>query len=215
MFKQNTFLEFIKNSDIASKIQDGVFNYCEHHHSFLCDCIRDYDVYHVVDVSDVDTHINAVWIDDNKESSLDFDIAVEVDAEAEGVYGKHHNHDYFNSHFWLIINCYCDLKSKLNDFGIKSIYEYDGKSKPKKPLSGDLVPIIKKENTYATEILEKYYSEALKPLMKVDVEELVKHMGLNFLETNVTADRLVFGQCFFNDSVEELYDTKEKHIRRQ
>lgn len=83
MFQTNTFLEFIKNSDISSKIQDSVFNYCEHHHSFLCQCIYDYDVYRVVDVSDVDIHINAVWIDDNKESSLNFDIAVEVDAEVD------------------------------------------------------------------------------------------------------------------------------------
>lgn len=217
MFQTNTFLEFIKNSDISSKIQDSVFNYCEHHHSFLCQCIYDYDVYRVVDVSGVDIHINAVWIDNNKESSLNFDIAVEVDAEVEGVYGKHHDHDCFNSHFWLLINCKGDLKNKLNDFKIVGIYEYDGKSKPKKPLSGDLVPIIKKEDydTYATEILEKYYPEALNSAIRVDAEVLAKRMKLTIVEANITNDKSVFGQCFFNDTIEELYDSEGNTYKQE
>lgn len=61
-----------------------------------------------------------------------------------------------------------------------------------------MVPIIKKEDydTYATEILEKYYPEALNSAIRVDAEALAKRMKLTIVEANITNDRSVFGQCF-------------------
>ena len=66
MFQTNTFLDFIKNSDISSKIRDSVFNYCEHHHSFLCQCIYDYDVYkkRLLDVGIHEAAGVNNWVDD-------------------------------------------------------------------------------------------------------------------------------------------------------
>lgn len=206
----NTFLEYIKESYISDKIYDNVFEYCEHHHSFLCNNIRGYDVYRVVEVSDIDLDYRYVWIDDTKDTTINFDVAVEVNAEVEGVSGKYHDHDSYSSSFWLLINCYGDLKKKLKDFRVVGVYPYDGKGTPKKPLSGDLVPIVKKEDydIYASEILEKYYPEALKTSIKVDAEELAKRMNLTIVEANISPDRSVFGQCFFDDATEDLFDDK-------
>ena len=74
MIQTNTFLEFLKECNISNPIYDNVFNYCEHHHSFLCENIRGYDVYRVVEVTDVDLDFRHVWIDDTKESTINFDI---------------------------------------------------------------------------------------------------------------------------------------------
>lgn len=217
MIQTNTFLEFLKESNISNPIYDNVFNYCEHHHSFLCENIRGYDVYRVVEVTDVDLDFRHVWIDDTKESTINFDIAIEVNAEVEGVSGKYHDHDSYSASFWLLLSCYGDLKKKLKDLKIVGIYPYDGKSKPKKPLSGDLVPIIKKDDydKYANEILEKFYPEALTNHVKVDVELLAKRMKLSIKEVNLTKDKSVFGQFFFNDSTTTLYDDRGNEVEEQ
>ena len=149
-----------------------------------------------------------MWIDDAKDSTIIFDVAIEANAEVEGVPGKKHDRDSYTSSFWLLINCYGDLKNKLKDFKIVGIYPYDGKSTPQKTLSGDLVPIVKKENydDHAIEMLEKFHLEVLKKPIKVDTEELAKRMHLTVVEANITADKSVFGQCFFNDSIVNLFD---------
>ena len=156
----NTFLEFLQNNNKCSDgIYNSIYDFCNHHKQLLCDKCDGYDVYRVVDVEDINLEYKQVWIDDNPGAIIDFDIAIEVSAEVEGVSGNHHDHDSYTSTFWALLSCRGYLAKKLKDFTVLRVDEFDSRSKPKKPLSGDMVPIIKGEDydKYANEILLKFY----------------------------------------------------------
>lgn len=202
----NTFLEYLKNGRLADEIYNEVFNFCNHHKSLLLEKCDGYDVYRIIDVNDIDLDYKQVWIDDTPGTTIEFDIAIEVDAEVEGVSGKHHDHDSYSSRFWVLVSCKGDLAKSLSGFRIIGIWEFNTRSKPKKPLSGDMVPIMRSEDyeSYANEILKKYYPEALEKGANVDVYELAKRMGFIIKETNISKDRIIFGQFFFNTAKTKL-----------
>lgn len=209
----NTFLEFLQNNNKCSDgIYNSIYDFCNHHKQLLCDKCDGYDVYRVVDVEDINLEYKQVWIDDNPGSIIDFDIAIEVSAEVEGVSGKHHDHDSYTSTLWVLLSCRGDLAKRLKDFTVIRVDEFDSRSKPKKPLSGDMVPIIKGEDydKYANEILLKFYPEALSNNNGIDVELLAKRMGFTIKEACISNDGSVFGKFFFNKTKAMLYDREGK-----
>ena len=209
MAASNAFLEYLQNDNRCSDtIYNKIFEYCNYHKELLCEKCDGYDVYRVVGVEDIDLDYKQVWIDDTPETIIDFDIAIEVSAEVEGVSGKHHDHDSYTSTFWVLVSCRGDLAKRMNDFAVIRVDEFDSRSKPKKPLSGDMVPIIKNEeyDRYADEILFKYYPEAINDNAAVNAETLAKRMGYAIKEANLSKDGSVFGKFLFNKIKVVLYD---------
>ncbi len=156
MAASNAFIEYLQNDDRCSdSIYNKIFEYCNYHKKLLCEKCDGYDVYRVVGVEDIDLDYKQVWIDDTPGTIIDFDIAIEVFAEVEGVSGKHHDHDSYTATFWVLVSCRGDLAKRMNDYAVIRVDEFDSRSKPKKPLSGDMVIIIKNEeyDRYADEIL--------------------------------------------------------------
>ena len=209
MATKNSFLDFLQNdAKCYNEIYNRVYDFCNHHKQLLCDKCDGYDVYRIVDVEDINLEYKQVWIDDTPGTTIDFDVAIEVCADVEGVSGKHHDHDSYNSTLWVLVSCKGDLAKKLKDFAVIRLDEFDSRSKPKKPLSGDMVPIIKGEDydKYANEIILKFYPEALTKNAIVDAEILAKRMGFSIKEANISKDGSVFGKFFFERSKTILYD---------
>ncbi|MDY0316261.1 MAG: ImmA/IrrE family metallo-endopeptidase, partial [Acholeplasmatales bacterium] len=161
---------------------------------------------------DIELDYINVWIDSKENTKIEFDLAVEVSVDVEGVSGKHHDRDLYNTNIWVMVYCSGSLINRLNDFRILGIEEFN-KSKPKKPLSGDFVPYIKKSeyDQYANEILEKYYfnhhPEARVKPIPVNVDELAINMGLSVCDTSISKNRSIFGQVYFADAEAKIYNT--------
>ncbi len=119
-----------------------------------------------------------------------------------------------------MVYCSGSLDKKLNDFYIIGVDEFN-KTKPKKPLSGDFVPYMKKiqYDDYANEILEKYYfkynPEARTNPMAIDVDELATRMGLTVQGTSISEDRSIFGQIFFADTEIDLFNADTSEYERK
>src|SRR5690606_25826283 len=117
----------------------------------------------------------------------------------------HRDRESYSSRFWVMVSCKGSLDKKLSDFQIIGVDEFN-KSSPKKPLTGDLVPYITKQEYehYANEILEKYYypyyPEAKHSPEKINTDELANRMGLTVINTSISKNKSIFGQIFFADS---------------
>lgn len=156
----------------------------------------------------------AVWIDssiedDNKEI-LKFDVAIAAPVNITG-YGKYGTLTE-STYKWFIAYCEGNLLNGLKDL-VVTIDEYSGKSRYKNALSGNLVPIIKREeyDKYAETLLLTYYDEIPE---KVKIKDLAKRMGLKLVNHKITKDSSVFGQIYFSDCVQELYDKDIDAMKR-
>ena len=138
-----------------------------------------------------------------------------MNVDVEGVYGKYRDHDSFTSTFWLILYCKGSLDKKLEDFYIIDLEEYMP-GRPTKPLTGDLIPYIYKEqyDDYSYEILNKYYPEAFDSVKKIDVDVLASRMGLKVINHSISKNRKVFGQLYFDDVSSILYDEKTEQNKK-
>lgn len=209
--KSNTFLEYLGTDRFYDKIHRSVFSWCLSNKELLLNKINGYDVKRITNVEEIELDYKNVWIDSKEGTRIDFDIAIEITVEVEGVVGKHNDRDSYTSRLWVNVYCTGSLDKKLNDFRIIGVEEFY-KSRPTKPLSGDFVPLMKKSeyDDYANEILEKYYfkfhPEAKINHVAIDIEELAKNMGLNIITTSISKDRNIFGQIFFSDVEVELYN---------
>ena len=202
---KSTFLKYIEEGKIGESIYNSLINYCRKHRKMVLEYINEYGFTYVNDVDDIYPNFKAVWIDEKGVSEINFDVILEVDLDCTGVCGKRHDHEDCSARIWFIVSCTGDLKNKLSDFKIKNIEEYNGdKTKLESPLTGDFVPLMNKDNydEYANKILEKYYPEALKTPMAIDVDLLAERMGLKVVRAKIDENSLIFGQIyFFEDDV--------------
>lgn len=213
--KTNHLLEFLQQDYFHEKIYKSLFYFFAKNKDLIENRL-DGDVSYITEIQELELDYKNVWIDDKEAMRIDFDIAISVDINVTARYGKHRDIDEFSARdVWVMLYCTGDLGKKLKDFKIIGVEEFN-KSKPKKPLTGDMVPIIpaSEYGKYANEILEKYYPEVLQLPMPVDVDELAKRMGLTVYNKSITEDRSLFGQIFFNETVVELYNRKEKKLKR-
>jgi hypothetical protein len=118
--------------------------------------------------------------------------------------------------FYFRLKCTGDLAKELKDFSVEFIEEYNGKRQMQGAMTDRLVPFIKSENLdkYATDILEKYYPEALEQPMRVDAYVLAKRMGLSVHNCSITQDGSVFGRIYFYDCVGEIYDKEKSESKK-
>jgi len=203
--KTNSFLEYLESDKFFDRIYGSIFSWCLSNKDLLLDRIDGSNVSYINEIEDLDLDFKNVWIDSKSDTRIEFDIAIEVTANVEGVVGKHHDRDSYSSRLWVMVSCSGSLDKKLTDFYIIGVDEFN-KTSPKKPLSGDLVPFIprSKYDDYANEILEMFYfphhPEAKKDPIPIDVDELAKRMGLSVINTSISENRGIFGQIFFADT---------------
>lgn len=207
--KNNTFLEYLKNDKFYTEIYKKILFFCRTHKDLLLDKISNgYNISYIKEVDeDLDINYKNVYIDSKPGSRIDFDIAVEVNVPVIGVSGKHRDYDIYTSCLWVLVCCTGTLEKKLNDFRIINVEDFV-KGVPNKPLSGDLIPYIRKNeyDKYATEFLKLYYPEALIEPQEINVNKLAEKMGLQIYSTSITRDKKIFGQVFFDDTVVPLYN---------
>lgn len=207
--KNNAFLCFLK-AKFGELILYKVKEYLIKNRSKILNLLNK-DVAYINTVEDVELNYKQVWIDNKEDNKIDFDIAVEVDADVN-VYNRRMKEQYTDSiRIWVLVTCGGDLSKKLKDFKIYGVEEYV-KSKPKKPMSGDLVPIIFRTEyaKYGEEILKRYYPEGLVSTEPIDIKKLVTNMGLQVFITRITQDKSVYGQLYFEKTKTHLYSNKDK-----
>lgn len=193
------------------RIKKSIFSWCIDHRDELIDKLDGHDISYIARIEEVDLHFINVWIDSKENTDIQFDLAVEVEVTAEGVSGKHHDRDQYSARVWVTVACTGSLARKLSDFKIEDVFEFN-KSKPRKPLSGDFVPFMSKNqyDEYANEILEKFYfkdiPEANSTPLAINADLLASNMGLTIINTSITKDRSIFGQIFFDDAEVDLYN---------
>ena len=211
--KQNTFLEFLQKDKFYNKIYESVYFWCNDNMDLIQEKIYRNDIDYISDILGIEMDYKNVWIDDKDDTKIDFDLAINISIEVEGVSGKNRDRDSYESRMWLMIYCTGTLDKKLDDFKIIGVDEYS-KSKPKKPLSGDFVPYIKRSEyeLYANEILDKFYykhyPETKGEPKSIDVNLLAKNMGLTVETRIISHDGSIFGQMFFDDVSAKLYNYK-------
>lgn len=111
---------------------------------------------------------------------------------------------------FLVENLYKNVNLFNNDIvninDVKNVEDYV-MSKPEKPMSGDMVPIIFRNEyeKYGEEILKKYYPEGLVSNKPIDIKKLVTNMGLQVFKTKITKNQSVFGQLYFEDTKTWIY----------
>lgn len=213
--KTNPFLEFLQQDRFYNIIYKRIFGFFKGNKELIQARLND-SINYITEIQDIDLDFINVWIDNKDGSRIDFDIAISVDLSVTARYGKYRDIDeFYANNIWITIYCTGDIEKKLSDLKIIGIEEFN-KSKPKKPLSGHMVPIISSNeyNKYANDILEKYYPDVLKSPMNVDVDELAKRMGLKVINHSITEDGSLFGQIFFKDTKVKLYDRKTKSMKK-
>jgi transcriptional regulator with XRE-family HTH domain len=162
-----------------------------------------------------DLRYRDAFISKAADGQIEFDLLIDPELSARIRYdGDYYETEPLGS-LWLTVSC----SAKIDDVGMKGFQiintdEYS-RSSFKRPLSGDLVPFIKKDdyNRVAEEILTRYLPQALETPCPVNIHELVKNMGLKLLNREITLDGSIFGQLYFSDSVGTFYNstTREKY----
>lgn len=220
MGKNNTFLEYLERDRFYDKIHGSIFSWCTQNKELLLNKANGSNLNYIASIEDIELDFINVWIDSKEGTRIDFDLAVEVNAEVVGVAGKHYDRDSYTSVVWVNVYCTGSLEKKLNDFRIIGVEEFN-KSKPKKPLSGDFVPYIKKSeyDDYAYDLLNRFYftfhPEARTVPIAINMDELAARMGLKVINSSITKDRSVFGQIYFADAEVDLYDSTSGKIVRK
>jgi len=218
--KPNSFLEYLQADRFLNKIKNSIFSWCINHKDELINRLDGYDISYIAHVEEIDLEYKNVWIDSKENTDIQFDLAVEVEVTVEAVSGKHHDRDIYSARIWVTVVCEGSLAKKLWDFKIVDVLEFN-KTKPSKPLSGDFVPFMSRNqyDEYANEILEAFYykdyPEAKTNPLPINTELLASKMGLTIVNTCITKDRSIFGQIFFADAEVELFNTEKKENEKK
>jgi Zn-dependent peptidase ImmA (M78 family)/DNA-binding phage protein len=198
VLKKNSFLDYIssKHNDLFCK---RVTSFLYAHKDLVLDKLP-LSVSRLGEIELSDIYYNTVYLDMKDADVVCFDIAIEAEIGAETISGKHNDHDYDSCRLWLMLRCDGKLSNCFSFINV-NVDEFN-KQRQQKPMTGDLVPIIRKDEyeKYAREILEKYYPEALSGVCKIDAEKLAHKMGLNIIYETISDNGSIFGQVFFEDS---------------
>jgi DNA-binding XRE family transcriptional regulator len=143
----------------------------------------------------------------DREGRISFDVVVVPEASVETIAADGDRDTQELNRILLKVSCTAKVDNGLQNFWIEDVDECSWKYKSDKPLDGDLVPIIS-SNDYdakASQILGKYYPEALKAPAKIDPEKLAERMGFMVIDRRLSLDGSVFGQVFFEDTKEAVF----------
>lgn len=201
------FIRFLEDrfSDVFA---DAICDFVKTHPNCISDKLR--SIATIDEVTPEELDFKMCWINDkeNENLEIEFDIAIAVSLNVEG-YSRTIT-ETENVFKWWLVGAKGSLSNKLKDLSIRYVDEYNQKSKPKRPLSSDLVPIINASEyeKYANDILGRYYPEALKNAIAPDMNVLVESMGLKLVHFGITEDASIFGQAYFRNTETDLFSIK-------
>ncbi|MCA2390909.1 helix-turn-helix transcriptional regulator [Lactococcus sp. NH2-7C] len=145
-----------------------------------------------------DLEVRAVYVSDAPFMRLNFDVVI----VAKLVTGQ----NIFES--WLHIPCTGDLEKRLEDFQVLSVSTYSGKPSYQNPLSDTLLPYLHRDqlDAVASEIIKRYYPEALLTNQVLDAMKFVQNLGLDIKMRKLSKAGTIFGETIFTDTKVEIYD---------
>lgn len=204
--KKNNFLSYVLDrfyDKILNRLKDYI---CKNKEDLILDNFSDATD---IDEGEIDIALNelGVHIEETNDCEFSFDIVLSPEVGV-GVYHSKSRSLEFESIFIgkTIVSCSASLKNGFSNFYIDDVFDYT-LSHYTKELNGDLVPIIKKQeyDKYATEFLNTYYPQALNGEI-VNPYKVAKSMGLEIKRRNLSKDKSIFGEIFFEDTVTKFYD---------
>lgn len=85
--ENNTFLEYIQGNKYYDKIYKAIISWCCKNKEVLLDKIRGFDVNSISHIEEdaLELDFKEVWIDSKSDSRIDFDIAIDLTINVEGV----------------------------------------------------------------------------------------------------------------------------------
>ena len=158
---------------------------------------------YIDEVEIIDEEIKFIQIEDSYKDSFNFTVAVAYNLDLVGENKGDIQHE--RTIKWISFYCSIDINEKgLSNFNIDCIHSYDQREYMERLASDKLVPFIKAEDLddVATEILEKYYPEALSNVQSIDTDVLLKRIGLEKRYAKL-ADQSISGQLFFKKSIKK------------
>lgn len=213
----NSFLDYLSQNKFYNAIHDRVFGFCCSNRDYVLSKVSGYDVRKIggLEQENMELKFTSVHIDSKENNKIDFDITVNVNMDVLGYSGSKKIEDNYMASFYVLVCCSGSIECDLCNFKIINVEEYS-QTKQKKPMSGELVPIIAKSeyDKYAKEILEKYYPEALEKPTKIDTSILASRMGLSICNFSISDSMNIYGQFYFDDTVVDLYDRKEGNYKK-
>lgn len=166
----------------------------------------------IAEVELVEVRFQRVYVTDLPGDRIAFDVGLELEVAVSAAnYGETQEDTLYP---WLRFSCEGDLAQGLDDWTISRIAPYAKRAVPDNSMSDALVPDIRSAQyeDVATEFLKMFYPEALRvtpsgePPVYVDPNTLAERLGLSVYTHSIREDGSVFGQLFFADADEELYD---------
>lgn len=206
MAKENSFLNYIQN-----KHESEIINRCLGFlvkHKYVVENKIKRSFSSTFDYEHEDISFKNVYIDSKGNGNIEFDVIVGYSVSFEIVEGKYHDHDRDEvDDIWLTVSCSGLVGETLKNFKITHVDEFN-KNKPRKPMDGELVPIIGKSqfNEIAEDILFKYYPEVLDKPSPTDPLVLAERLGLLVEKHNLSSDNSIFGQIYFKTTKTKIFD---------
>lgn len=202
--KSNNFLSYLEN-EYYDQLFKYLLSYIKHHKDLIVDR---YDLINIEDIDIFDLGLKNVYIDTKDNDYIEFDIQCNPEIQYTEVDKRRTREAGGTNKLWFTISCKAKVTiNKLESFFVIAVDEYNP-TKPKKPLSGNLIPVIhhNEYDKYAEEILNKYYPEAFEVDTVVNPYELAKRMGFNVIKRRISKHNNVFGQIYFDDSKTKLFN---------
>jgi DNA-binding Xre family transcriptional regulator len=203
------FIKFVENN-FGEQVFKAVQHYCICHRELLEERLNIVGK-RLSFVSLEDLRYRDVFISNAGDSRIEFDLLVEPELAARMKYDGDYYEEEPLSGFWLSVSCAAIVREDgFKDFRITNVDEYS-RAIFKRPVSGDLVPFIKKcdYGKAAEDILHRFYPESLMTPMPIDPLILARKMGLNVINRSISEDGSVFGEFFFSASKAYFFNRPE------
>ena len=203
--KPNNFLTYLEDNHYDQLHKALLYYIRKNKDSIIIDR---YDLVGAEDIEIEDLGLKSVYIDAKDGTNIEFDVQLNPEIVYTEISGKYRTRESSGTNrLWFTITCKAKITDKLSGFFCYPPEEYNP-SKPRKPLSGNLIPVIhhRDYDTYANEILTKYYPEALTGLDAVDPLLLAKRMGFNVIERRIAKDKSIFGQIYYDSCRIKLFN---------
>ena len=189
---------------------------CSQHQGEICSAIENYAVENpdlfslkiIESVSEVECDSidsKKIWIRNLPELSLAFDLALEADLNFTEHTHRRDEEEPITQ--WFLISGSVDFASLNDGLTISEVQLYEPKFYANSDYTDSLSPCIYEKDTerIAQNFLSQYYPEALKTACEVDVDTVVRRMGLKVETRHLSSDLHIFGQILFEKSKTEVY----------